>query len=282
MTSRSIFVVGFVRNIYFMTRIESVLEQLGYEVVFFEDAQQIAPSGTTTLERQIGEHLVGPGAILLQELTRLQPALIIFDLDNSHVPWSGWISLIKSVPATRRIPVLCFGPHKDLDAMNTARKAGADLVISRSRFTSSLPNIITKHVRVPDFEAIKSSCKEQLHPQAVLGLESFNRGEYFDAHEYLEEAWMEDRTEGRDLYRSILQIAVAYYQILRKNFNGAAKLFLRVRQWIEPLPDDCRGINVAKLREDAYIVHDEMLKLGAERIEELDHHLLKPIEYRLD
>lgn len=282
MTARFNLVIGFVRNLFFMTRIESVLERLGYEVQFFEDAHQITHFDSVTVERQIGEHLVGPGAQLLQELTRLQPALIIFDLDNSHIPWSGWISLIKSVPATRRIPVLCFGPHKDLDAMDAARKAGADHVIGRSRFTSSLPHLIKELVRVPDLKAIESSCQKPLHPRAVLGLESFNRGDYYDAHEYLEEAWMDDKSEGRDLYRSILQIAVAYYQILRKNFNGAAKLFLRVRQWIEPFPDDCKGINVAKLREDAYTVHDMLLNLGAERIEELDHNFLKPIEYRLD
>ncbi|MGD2157497.1 MAG: DUF309 domain-containing protein, partial [Anaerolineales bacterium] len=218
----------------------------------------------------------------LEEITRLQPILIIFDLDNKNIPWPGWISLIKSVPATRRIPVMCFGPHKELDVMRAARKAGADLVISRSRFTSSLSNHIQELARIPDLEAIKASCQEPLHPKAVLGLEAFNRGDYYDAHEYLEEAWMDDLSEGRKLYQSVLQIAVAYYQIMRGNYKGAAKMFLRVRQWIEPLPEECKGVNVSKLRQDSYAVHHELLDLGTKRIEELDHSLLKPVEYMLD
>jgi hypothetical protein len=59
-------------------------------------------------------------------------------------------------------------------------------------------------------------------------------------------------------------------------------MFLRVRQWIEPLPEECKGVNVTKLRQDSYAVHHELLDLGAKRIEELDHSLLKTIEYKLD
>ena len=36
---------------------------------------------------------------------------------------------------------------------------------------------------------------------AIKGLELFNQGDYFGAHEYLEEAWKDDLTAGRDLYQ---------------------------------------------------------------------------------
>jgi hypothetical protein len=48
-----------------------------------------------------------------------------------------------------------------------------------------------------------------------------------------------------EVYRAVLQVAVAYFQIERGNYNGAAKMFLRLRQWIDPLPDYCRGIDIA-------------------------------------
>jgi predicted metal-dependent hydrolase len=141
--------------------------------------------------------------------------------------------------------------------------------------------LLEKHARVPDFEALKSSCQQPLHPQAIKGLEAFNRGEYFDAHEYLEEAWMDDDSVGRDLYRGVLQISVAYYHIRNNNYRGAAKMLLRVRQWIEPIPDFCRGINLDKLRQEAYTVHDRLLELGPERLDEFDHSLMKPVQYQL-
>ena len=75
-----------------------------------------------------------------------------------------------------------------------------------------------------------------------------------EAHDLFERAWMEDESPGRELYRAILQVAVAYYQISRGNYNGAAKMFLRMRQWIDPLPDFCRGFNVAQLQNSLAVL----------------------------
>jgi len=101
---------------------------------------------------------------------------------------------------------------------------------------------------------------------ALHGLEEFNRGEYFDAHETLETAWNIDAGSGRDLYRAILQVAVAYLQIERGNYAGAMKIFLRLRQWIDPLPETCRGVNVAQLRLDARQAREALKSLGPDRI----------------
>jgi predicted metal-dependent hydrolase len=77
-----------------------------------------------------------------------------------------------------------------------------------------------------------------------------------------------------------LQITVAYYQIDRGNYNGAAKMFLRIRKWLSPLPDTCRGINIKQLRLDVEAVHTELISLGPEGIEEFNLALLKPVEYQ--
>lgn len=107
----------------------------------------------------------------------------------------------------------------------------------------------------------------------------FNRGEYFEAHEVLEEAWKEDKTAGRDLYRSILQVAVAYYQIERGNYVGAMKMFLRVRRWIDQLPGLCRGVQVERLRRDAARVRQRLFELGPDNIGAFETKLFKPVIY---
>ena len=116
---------------------------------------------------------------------------------------------------------------------------------------------------------------------AVKGLDEFNNRNYFEAHEYLEDAWNEDHSMGRELYRAILQVAVAYLQIERGNYRGAKKMFLRVRQWIDPLPPFCRGVNVAELRSDAFVVQDELSKLDAKNLSDLNRDLLRPIQYSI-
>ena len=55
----------------------------------------------------------------------------------------------------------------------------------------------------------------------------------------------------RDLYRAILQVGVAYYQVTRGNRRGALKMLLRAVQWLNVLPAICQGVDVARLRDDA-------------------------------
>ncbi len=274
-------ILGFVADLLFASRIESVAERLNYRMVWIEHAHQVAPPDPHTPARQLGEHLIGQGAALLEQITRLHPALILFDLSNRAVPWREWLPLIKSVPATRRIPVVCFGSHVDVETMKAARDRGADAVLARSRFASNLPEIITKYARLPDYDGLESACHSPLSDLALKGLEMFNHGDYFEAHEYLEEAWNEDASAAKELYRAILQVAVAYLQIERGNYNGAMKMFLRVRQWIDPLPARCRGVNIDRLREDARRVHDALVKLGPDQLAALDRRLLRPVEYEV-
>ncbi len=120
-------------------------------------------------------------------------------------------------------------------------------------------------------------CNAALHPQAAHGLRLFNAGQYFEAHEALEEAWNAESGKVRDLYRGILQIAVTYLHITRGNYNGALKVYGRSQKWMRDWPEVCRGIQVGQLRRDAQAVIDEVKRLGMERIGEFDRSLLKPV-----
>lgn len=279
-TPKTPVIVAFVADLIFASQIESAAERLGYRVHWIERAEQVAPLEAQPPARQLGEHLSGPGAALIEQLTALHPALLLFDLGNPHIPWRQWVALLKSVPATRRFPLLCYGSHVDAATLQAAEHAGAEAVLPRSRFIAELPALIEQYARKVDHAALQRACQLPLAPQARHGLELFNRGEYFEAHEALEEAWNEDDTPGRELYRAILQVAVAYLQIERGNYNGALKMFLRLRQWIDPLPERCRGVEVAQLRTDARRAYDELLALGRPRIAEFDRSLFQPVQYR--
>jgi hypothetical protein len=56
-------------------------------------------------------------------------------------------------------------------------------------------------------------------------------------------------------------------------------MFLRVRQWIDPLPEVCRGVDVAQLRLDARHVYQQILELGRSRIAEFDRSLFQPVRF---
>jgi len=126
-------------------------------------------------------------------------------------------------------------------------------------------------------ESTNDLCNASLHPRAAEGLRLFNAGEYFEAHEALEDAWNADQGEIRELYRGILQIAVVYLHVTRRNYNGAIKVYARSQRWLKDWPEICRGIEVGKLRRDAEAVITEVRRLGMGRISEFDNSLLKPV-----
>jgi CheY-like chemotaxis protein len=266
--------IAFVADLMFTTRIALVAEHLGYRVEWIESANQVgAPDHEDAPERP-GEALHGRAGRLFEAIVRRQPALLLFDLNNDAIPWREWIAALKSSAATRRIPVLCFGPHEDVATMTAAKAAGADAVLARSRFTADMPALFQRYARIPDRTAIDAVCAEPLADLARTGIERFNRGEFYAAHDALEEAWMGDSGPGRDLYRGILQVGIAYYQIEQGNYRGAVKMLLRVRQWLDPLPSVCRGVDVAGLRADVDRVYQALTTLGPEGIASFDRALL--------
>jgi len=126
-------------------------------------------------------------------------------------------------------------------------------------------------------ESPNDSCNAPLHPQAAEGLRLFNAGKYFEAHEALEDAWNAEKGPVRDLYRGILQIAVVYLHITRRNYPGAVKVYGRSQKWLKSWPNMCRGIEVGKLRRDAEAAITEVERLGVERLSEFDRSLLRPV-----
>ena len=122
-------------------------------------------------------------------------------------------------------------------------------------------------------------CDGALHPKAIEGIRLFNAGNYFEAHEELELAWREETSSIRDLYRGILQIAVAYLHITRGNYDGAIKVHGRSLKWLDGWRDVCRGINVGKLREDATRVMEEVERLGKTGIRNFDPSYFMPISW---
>lgn len=265
-------ILAFVRDVVFQVRIESACHQAGFSVRFIDQVDLI--------HEFIRSHNFGRNGGLIEEVSRIGPVLMIFDLEDKLIPWKEWMEVLSTNPATRRIPILAFGSHLDRQAFARARGAGAHAVFARSRFIRDLPGLMRKYARETPHAQLTDWCEEPLPLIAIKGLEELNRGEYFAAHESLETAWMAEKHPGREMYRAILQIAVAYHHIVNGNYHGAIKMFFRMRQWLSPLPDRCRGIDLRKLKEDSEMVYLELRKLGVEHIQQFDLNLLRPVRYQ--
>ena len=73
-------------------------------------------------------------------------------------------------------------------------------------------------------------CHEPAPRLLLRGIEQFNRGDYFEQHETLEELWNAESRKVRRLYQGILQIGVAMHHVKRGNHHGAVYMLTRARR----------------------------------------------------
>lgn len=203
-------------------------------------------------------------------------ALILADGDDPR--WRFWTTTPKTSPATRRVPIVLVTDNPEVK--REAFLAGADLHLSSSELLAQIKTLVKDYARVPDpklIEQLDCECQEALPPLAVEGVQKFNAGEYYPQHDLFEAQWVKTSGPVRDLYRAILQVGMAYYQIERGNYRGAMKMLLRSVQWLAILPDVCQGIDVKQLREDSYRVRAALERLKPEEIGQFDRSLMKPL-----
>jgi predicted metal-dependent hydrolase len=204
--------------------------------------------------------------------------LVIIDSSTQHVPWLEWVSIAKSDPSTEAVPILAFGSHVDVELRNRALGAGVDRYMARSNFSDGLHEIIAAAAR----ETTDDPCSEPLPDGAMHGIEEFNAGQYFEQHETLELVWRAELRPVRDLYRGVLQIGVACYQIERGNALGARKLIDRATKWLQPFRPSCQGIDVDRLLADAASLRAEIERWGVDQADRVDRRLFPKVHLCLE
>lgn len=204
------------------------------------------------------------------------PVLALVDLQTPG-DWPLAIMRTKMRPHSRQIPLYAFGSHVDVDALQAARKAGADHAWARSKLVAELVTVVEQHLHPP--VAYLDGWDDKLSDLARRGLQDFNQGEYFEQHEHLEAAWLAESRPIRLMYQGILQVGVAFLQIQRGNWTGALKMFRRGLPRLRTLPPVCQGVNIAAFRNAAEAIHAEVSALGPERLAEFDQCRFPQIEF---
>ena len=103
---------------------------------------------------------------------------------------------------------------------------------------------------------------DQTEAQLALGVELFNRGEFFEAHEAMEDAMnmLDDDTDDWDFYLGLLRAAVANHKLADAEI-ASARLHLRAAlKFLAPYPDRHRGL---KLREFRSALTVELTRLDS-------------------
>ena len=77
------------------------------------------------------------------------------------------------------------------------------------------------------------------------GLERIRRGEYFEAHESLEDAWRAAEPAEKDFFQGLVHVAVAWHHAGRGNRPGCERQLAKAQRRLEPFAPEHRGVDVA-------------------------------------
>jgi uncharacterized protein len=82
------------------------------------------------------------------------------------------------------------------------------------------------------------------------GIELFNRREFFECHEAIEEIWTPERGPRRLFLQSLIHFAVAFYHDQRGNPVGATRQLRKGLRKLEAFLPVCEDIDTARLYRD--------------------------------
>ncbi|HEY5522651.1 MAG TPA: DUF309 domain-containing protein [Desulfuromonadaceae bacterium] len=125
---------------------------------------------------------------------------------------------------------------------------------------------------------MKRTCEESPPGQLLQAIREFNRREWFECHETVEDLWIGEEGEVRDFYQGLIQVAVALHHWQNGNFGGAVSLLRGGTEYLRRAADRCQWVDVAALISDSDRMRVVLEELGKERMESLDPALIPLIK----
>jgi CheY-like chemotaxis protein len=172
-------ILALLDDLFLLPRIQDVAHHMGYSVKLYAPPEDVGIEHDP-IERAIPltEPLDGLEATLVRQISALEPGLILIDAGMMSMPWMRWIRVLKTSAATRRIPILVFGPHVQIELLERASPLGADAVVSRGSFNNRMAELIEKHSRIDQTRDLINACEGDLAAKAILGIKMHNQGNY--------------------------------------------------------------------------------------------------------
>ena len=114
-------ILAVIDDLMFSSKIRTTAKQLGADVVFARSREAA-----------------------LAEMQKIQPSLVIFDINNARLDPLGIVRAMKADAALASVPTLAYASHVQVDAIAAARETGVDEVLARSVFTMQLADILAR------------------------------------------------------------------------------------------------------------------------------------------
>jgi uncharacterized protein related to proFAR isomerase len=114
-------IIAVIKDVFFGITVRNTIKKLNFEAQLIKTTDQLADT-----------------------VAVYDPSLVILDLQviENESAWSS-VTAIREM----NIPVLVFGPHKDVEGLRAAKAAGVSRVVANSQFHREMPTLIERYVR---------------------------------------------------------------------------------------------------------------------------------------
>ena len=132
----------------------------------------------------------------------------------------------------------------------------AEVTAKLTRYVAVLDEWKTEH---------PSSERETALKKAAL---VFNHHLFFEVHEVLEIQWRRESGDARRFLQGLIQVAVAFYHLERRNFRGALALLHDGLEKITPYQPAFLGVELQEFVARLTACYDELHRLGSENFDQ--------------
>src|SRR6185369_5032149 len=120
--------------------------------------------------------------------------------------------------------------------------------------------------------AFDSSAIETYPREYLQGIEDFNAGRYFDAHEIWEEVWLRSSGDTKLFYQMLIQAAVGLHHYERGNARGARGMHANVIEKLGRLPSVFMSLDLADFSRQFKVALAELIDNNNEAATVDDRH----------
>ena len=106
--------------------------------------------------------------------------------------------------------------------------------------------------------------------QLLIGVDLFNDGAYFEAHDHFEDLWMEAKYDEKDLYQGLVQVSVGSYHLICGNYSGALSQYHRGIEKLEKFRSKNIEIDLDKFLDEINSFIEKIIMYNSKKISNIE------------
>jgi predicted metal-dependent hydrolase len=135
---------------------------------------------------------------------------------------------------------------------------------------------MVKPTRARNLPLLTDEEVEARRPVLLAGIDQYNSGYFFEAHETWEELWLQSPWPFREFLQGMIQVAAAFVHLMRHEYPGVIRLLDEALAKLEDASMTI-GVDAKRLVAEARAARAELAALGPERFEEWDQRRIPQI-----